>query len=115
MKADDARTRVPFILPPSSLPPRGGGTMNIRISKRAMVLLVCLALVVVAAYSGAGSKVVSGLAYAVETGKAQAAGEQLLNRRPGDLEHAFELAAQAVGPSVVSITSTQTVGSRTGP
>src|SRR5688572_17321697 len=88
--------------------------MNIRTSKPAIVFLVCLALILAAAYSG-GSRLVSGLTYAVETGKAQAAQDQLLNRRPGDLEHAFEWAAQAVGPSVVSITSTRTVGGRNAP
>ena len=79
-------------------------------NKTLLTLLLAVTLVAgVATYTGAGHEWVSGVAYAVESGRADAAQEQLLRRQSGDLEHAFELAAQAVQPSVVSITSVRRI------
>jgi len=71
--------------------------------------LIVVSVALAVSFSGPGRDMVSGIAYAVESGRADAAQDQLLKREPGDLEHAFELAAQAVQPSVVSITSVRRV------
>src|SRR5687768_2821895 len=74
-----------------------------------LTILVALAVVAAFTHTDAGRWFVSGVTYAVETGRADAAQDQLKQREPGDLEHAFELAAQAVQPSVVSITSVKRI------
>jgi len=77
--------------------------------------LIIVSVALAASFSEPGRDVVSGIAYAVESGRADAAQDQLLKREPGDLEHAFELAAQAVQPSVVSITSVRRVAAGQAP
>ena len=72
-------------------------------------VLIVLAVVAAFTYTDAGHRFVSGVTYAVETGRADAAQDQLKHREPGDLEHAFELAAEAIQPSVVSITSVKRI------
>lgn len=58
------------------------------------------------AYTGVVPRMVEGVTYAVESGKAKAAEDQLAH---ATWQNAFELAAQAVQPSIVSITSERTV------
>jgi serine protease Do len=74
--------------------------------RKATYISILVALVLSLGYTGALPRVVSGVTYAVESGKAKAAQEQLQN---ASWENAFELAAQAIQPSVVSITSVRTV------
>jgi serine protease Do len=77
--------------------------------KLTVVIMLVLMLAAALTYTNVAQQWVAGLAYAVEAGRADAAKEQLVERAPGDLEHAFELAAQAIQPSVVSITSVRRI------